>query len=332
MVFVKVRETYDLHTTKNKMTVIAVHTPDPKIIKANFPGLLMQCKTYRPYSCDVRVACASMMPLDPLGVGTSEGDVAPEDMFNPILYSALSNMGMSQLESRINALASGNAAGLTRDIEGVSAAVDVDTLTSADDEFPIYYGLLSNAHGWKHANPQSGLSLSGLRPLVYEILYNIGDNQMHYPGADDESYSYVGSNASIRGNGKPLPMMNCTSYSSDVSRNPFVSSSAETSDLPHNHELTVPWINCVVAGIIVPPSRLHELFYRMVIEWTIEFSSIRPISELTSLSGLSVLAPITHYQNYDYSSTKAALTGDSSTILSSDSSMVSANVDVQKVM
>ena len=99
MVFVKVRETYDLHTVRNKMSVIAIHTPDPKIIKNNFPGLLMQCKSYRPYSCDVKLACASVLPVDPLGVGLAEGDVAPEDMFNPILYSAMSNFGMSQLEA-----------------------------------------------------------------------------------------------------------------------------------------------------------------------------------------------------------------------------------------
>ena len=53
MVFVKVRETYDLHTVKNKMTVIGVHTPKPDIIKKNFPGLLMQCRAYRPVSCDI---------------------------------------------------------------------------------------------------------------------------------------------------------------------------------------------------------------------------------------------------------------------------------------
>ena len=104
MVVVKVRETYDLHTTQNKMTVIAIHTPKPDIIKRNYPGLLMQCKMYRPVSADVRVACASVLHLDPLGVGTSPGDVAPEDVFNPILYKAMSNKGMSQLEARINGM------------------------------------------------------------------------------------------------------------------------------------------------------------------------------------------------------------------------------------
>lgn len=77
MVFVKVRETYDLHTLQDKMTVIGIHTPGSTIIKQNYPGLLMQCKGYRPVSCDVKLACASMLPLDPQGIGLEEGDVAP---------------------------------------------------------------------------------------------------------------------------------------------------------------------------------------------------------------------------------------------------------------
>lgn len=340
MVFVKVRETYDLHTVRNKMSVIAVHTPKPDIIKRNFPGLLMQCKTYRPYSCDVRLACASVLPMDPLGVGTTENDVAPEDLFNPILYSALTNVGMSQLEARINVLAEADASVSGADVIGPSANVDTDTFTNFDDEFNIYYGLLSNAHGWKHAAPQSGLSMSGLRPLVYELLYNVGDMGTLNPRTADQ-YSAPDADAtkglhyahSIRGNAKPLPMMNCTSYSTDVARNPFAPVDAETTDLPNNHSLDVPWINCVCAGIIIPPSRLHELFYRMVIEWTIEFSGIRPIGELTTWSGLAGnIGAFTHYQNYDYSSAKAAITGSEDTVLSNDAAMVSANVEVKKVM
>lgn len=342
MVFVKVRETYDLHTVRNKMSVIAVHTPDPKIIKANFPGLLMQCKAYRPYSCDIRVACASMLPVDPQGVGTAEGDIAPEDMFNPILYSAMSNFGMSQLEARINEMAA-RPTSSSADVVGNSAVIDVDSLTTETDEFPIYYGLLSNAHGWKHANPQSGLQMSGLKPYVYELLYNIGDTAPAANGGSsvgqaapsptaDGSSVVVPPTYAIRGNGKPMPMINCTSYTVDGARNPFVSHTAASSTMPDFHELDVPWIKAVVAGIIVPPSRLHELFYRMVVEWTIEFSTIRSLSEVCSFNAIGGIGNITHWQNYDYSATKAAITGDDASLMDKDSTMVSANVEINKVM
>lgn len=340
MVFVKVRETYDLHTVKGKMSVIGIHTPHPDIIKANFPGLLMQCKMYRPVSADVRVACASVLPLDPQGVGLAEGDVSPEDVFNPILYKACSNFGMSQIEARICALQA--TAGGSRDVRGKTADVDVDTLTNLSDEFSIYYGMLSNAHGFRHANPQSGLEMNNLRPLVYEILYNIGDNSPDGKGAagsTDGSPQAPGPTGSrlavpmehIRGNAKPIPFINCTSYGGGYLPPGFRVPDQDNVPIINNCELDVPWINCVVGAIIVPPSRLHELFYRMVVEWTIEFSQIRPIGEVTDWNGLGVLGNQTHYQNYSYEATKEALTGTSETELKNDTCMVSTNASIQKV-
>lgn len=340
MVFVKVRETYDLHTVRNKMSVIGIHTPDAKIIKANFPGLLMQCKAYRPYSCDVRVACASVLPVDPLGVGLAEGDVSPEDLFNPILYKACSNFGMSQIEARIQNLIK-SVGSADADIRGPSSTVDVDSLTNLEDEFQVYYGLLSNAHEWKHANPQSGLEMRNLKPLVYEILYSFGDNTVQLSTGTDYGMSAPAADASrvtqfpdvFRGNSKPMPMINTTSYSSSGALSGFANVSTGTSDTyPLNHEMDVPAPKILVGCIIVPPSRLHELFYRMVVEWTLEFSMIRPISEITDWTGLERMAGITHYINYDYSETKKALTGDSSTALESDTSLASANVEIKKVM
>lgn len=337
MVFVKVRETYDLHTVKNKMSVIAIHTPDAKIIKANFPGLLMQCKAYRPYSCDVRVACASVLPVDPLGVGLAEGDVAPEDLFNPILYKACSNFGMSQIEARIAHIGTANL--VTTDVDGNSATVDVDNLTTLADEFKVYYGLLSNAHEWKHANPQAGLEMKNLKPLVYEMLYSVGDNRVDnqedvrfsMPNADGSKA--IGYGKCFKGNSKPMPMINCTAYSSSTIWPGFdTSQGGASTPAVGNHELDVPAPRIVCGCIIVPPSRLHELFYRMVVEWTLEFSMIRPISEITDWTGLERMADITHYQNYDYEATKKALTGDSDTILESDTSLATANVDIKKVM
>lgn len=336
MVFVKVRETYDLHTVKNKMTVIGIHTPKPDIIKKNFPGLLMQCKMYRPVSCDVRIACASMLPLDPQGVGLAEGDVAPEDVFNPILYKAMSNKGMSQLEARINAL---RETGSGLDVDGSSAMVEVDSFTTQSDEFNLYYGLLADAHGWRHAMPQSGLSMNNLKPLVYEMVYNVGDMRESVPiGSVPPAYDYPAADGlavgtgirGILGKSKPMPFINCLDYSRESGSGSYAKPGFTTS--VDNSMLNVPYVPVVCGAIIIPPSRLHELFYRMVCEWTIEFSSIRTLSEITNWQGLANLGNATHYQNYSYEATKEAITGSSDTILENDSCMVSANVDVQKVM
>lgn len=345
MVFVKVRETYDLHTTKNKMTVIAIHTPMPEIIKKNYPGLLMQCRFYRPVSADVKIACASVLPLDPLGVGTGSGDVAPEDVFNPILYKAMSNKGMSQLEARINYI---DRASSGTDVNGLTAAVEVDNVTAYGDEFNVYYGLLSNTHEWKHAMPQSGLEMRGLKPLVYEMVYNVGDmgsapyllqdiNDPNFmPRAPQANGSKQAMSVTgVLGKAKEFPFLNCTAYSytAGTPDSGYAASGfPDNSVVPANCSIDVPYLKVVCGAIIVPPSRLHELFYRMVVEWTIEFSSIRPVSEITNWIDLNNVGSTTHYQNYSYESTKEAITGSKETILDKDSCMVSANVDVTKVM
>lgn len=346
MVFVKVRETYDVATVRNKMTVIGIHTPRPDIIKKNFPGLLMQCKAYRPYSCDVRMACASVLPSDPLGVGLAEGDVAPEDLFNPILYKAMTNVGMSQLERRIQLLVQDYVPGSTvgaGDLAGSAVNVEVDDFTSSTDEFPIYYGLLSNAHGWKHASPQAGLEMHDLIPLVHEVVYNIGD-MFVADGANGGSANAPATAPSdtglgnvtlpvsaVRGGSKRMPMIPTSDYDATSMAAPgFPNKSGN--NLPWNAMTNVPYLNVMTACIIVPPSRLHQLFYRLVIDWVIEFSSIRPLSEITDFGGLALLGNATHFQNYDYSVSKKALTGDDSTIFDSDQAMVSANVDIKKVM
>lgn len=331
MVFVKVRETYDLHTIRNKMSVIGIHTPKEQIIKDNFPGLLMQCKAYRPVKCDVRVACASMQSSDPLQVGTTEGEIAPEDLFNPILYKTITNVGMSQLEARITALSQAGGSSLTAD--GQTASVESDGFTNFEDEFLIYYGLLQNAHGWKTANPQAGLSMNDIVPLVHEMLYAYGDNfnaqNMSYPNADGTAGYQVP--VSFRGNAKPVPFMNCTAYTSGDADAGFPSGTGGT-DNPKNHEIVVPAPNIACAVIVIPPSRLHELYYRMIVEWTLEFTGIRPMSEVVDWVGLQALGSKSYYRDYDFSAQSKALLGHDSEIVPNEQSMASANVELNKVM
>lgn len=321
MVFVKLRETYDLATITNKMSVIAIHTPKADLVKSQYPGLLMQCKAWRPVSADVRVACASVLPVDPLGVGTGEGDIAPEDIFNPILYKATSNIGMSQIEARIRRIADGDISGAT--LRGSSAIVDDSNVDSYADEFKVYYGLLANPHEFKHANPQSGLAMSNLRPMVFEMMYNLGAEDTA-PSTDGASAVSITSQ-SFRGNAKPMPLLPTTKYSSAHFSNGMKST-------PENHSTDIICPHVICGMIIVPPCRRHQLFYRMVIEWTLEFTAVRPLSEIVSWSGLGQIADLTHFQSYDYTTAKKVITGDDETVLNSDVNMASANVEISKVM
>lgn len=322
MVFVKVRETYDLHTIRNKMSIIGIHTPSSNIIKRNYPGLLMQCKAYRPVSADVRLACASMMPLDPQGVGTAEGDVAPEDVFNPILYKALSNFGMSQIDNYVGNGNVGNIAGTS------PSSIDYDNdvnFTKDDgtslDQFDIYYGLLSQTHHWRHANPQQGLMMSNLNPIVYDLYQTIGDNRSDDLGAftsnpnnvniryDENGTMSTNTPVTFRGKAHPLPMMNCTTptvttLDNELYVNSSVAGFGATSG--ENSQIGVPAPKVYVGCIIVPPSRLHQLFYRLVVEWTLEFSMIRPVTDLLTWSGLAAVGDATHYMSYSFAASKSA--------------------------
>lgn len=308
MVFVKVRETYDLHTIQNKMSVIGIHTPKAQIIKRNYPGLLMQCRAYRPVSCDVRLACASMLPLDPQGVGLTEGDVAPEDVFNPILYKAVSNFSMSQIEAFINR--ANTSSWVTR---GDSLDATNDGLTS--DDFDIYYGLLADTNAWKHASPQAGLSMSKLRPRVYEMVYNTGENSgdasgvpnsnPYFPQPDDTT-QFAQNIQQWRGESKPMPWLNCTAPApltgSGFSFNAPGFAADADAGIPSNYQTSVPAPKVYCGVIIVPPSRLHQLFYRLVCEWTLEFSSIRSLGEIASFAGLGRIGGAQHVQDYSFDS------------------------------
>lgn len=301
MVFVKVRETYDLHTLKGKMSVIGVHTPSASIIKKNYPGLLLQCKAYRPVKADVRLACASVLPLDPQGVGTTADDVAPEDVFNPILYKAMSNFGMSQIDAYINAGGAVSIAGATLDAN--NNGID------ATDDFDLYYGLLAQTHEWKHANPQAGLMMNDLVPLVYETYQSIGDNTVGGAGNpvpiiqpdDTIATGQIGNLAvqTFRGRSHPLPMLNTTVPK--VSNGAPVIQNNGFEGQPFNAMVDVPAPKIYCGCILVPPSRLHQLFFRMVVEWTIEFSQIRPIADITAWAGLKSIGSTTHFMSYDYS-------------------------------
>lgn len=274
-----------------------------------------------------------MLPADPLQVGTVEGEIAPEDLFNPILYKACSNDSFSLLESRILAML--DLGGLNPDVSGNSARVDTDEAVPSSanvSDFDVYYGLLSDAHGWKHANPQVGLTMTNLKPLVHEVLAEFGGAGVSGRGdtsaggsvfAPDGSTS--GTNPPIasvmmRGNAKPMPRIPTTVF-------PQANGAGVATGFPNNTvtntQTALPRMRTMVSAIIVPPSRLHELFYRMVVEWTLEFSEIRTLSEIAGWAGLATLGTSTRFVNYDF--------GDSKT-MDNDTAMVDTNVPIDKVM
>lgn len=109
--------------------------------------------------------------------------------------------------------------------------------------------------------------MSNLRPLVYEIYQNVGQNEVSF--ARDTVGALTGTDGAttipvqtFRGKAHEMPFMNCTAQApvdgTHARANGFLSSVPNTqTDVP------APKVYCGV--LVVPPSRLHQLFYRMVV-------------------------------------------------------------------
>lgn len=232
--YVKVSETYDLSTKPDKMGMLGIHTPDGKLVYSMWSGLFQNFRKMRYASCDVAMACASMLPADPLQIGVEAGDIAPQDMFNPILYKACSNDSMSNLLNRIYAGAHG----------GGSPWVGQNSVTSDNspefhysasqdiDQFAMYYGLLSDTSGWKKAMPQAGLQMKGLVPITWSLLAthgqpsvigSLGDgsNQMFYPVSGERSnFTKIENDSAalgrfMRGSSRSMPAFDTMVMTSD---------------------------------------------------------------------------------------------------------------------
>lgn len=304
MVMVSISETYDLHTVRNKMTLIGVHTPTKDLIQKTYPGLCMNAKYCRIVKTDVVISSInSTVAVTPDMLGTTADDIAPEDVLNPILYKAVSNDSWSTLEARLH----GMTLSPFNNLAGSQADVDNDSVTGLDDEFGVYYSLLSNRDGFKLAPIQQGLEIRGLVPLVFEKYYTFGENQTDI--GDSVNVIRQTSNGmelgtlgarSMRGRAHPMPRFN-TTYLTSVSSsgNGTVPNGIDDGE-PRNAQVQMPALPPVMlAAIIMPPSRRTTLWFRMVCRTWLEFTEVRPIQEITSFAQMSsVYAPLVYHSDY----------------------------------
>lgn len=362
---VKVTETYDLSTKVNKMGFVGIHTPDGHMIHNLWSGLYQNFKKIRYVSCDVAMACASMLPADPLQIGVESGNIAPQDMFNPILYKACSNDSMNLL---LNRLYAGQAGGSSNIIAKNSLIADNDTSFGFDvennvDQFAMYYGLLQDSDGWRKAMPQSGLQMRGLKPITFALVSTIGQpsisgdfqdgaSRVYYPstGSDNQQISTAGYNPIgryMRGRSQVMPPMDTYVMTRDQSIS--TETGTENYNIP-NLSRTYPELgivkegvvpadkivvpntscpDCFVGCIILPPAKLNQLYYRLKVSWTIEFSGPRPLTDLTTWYGLAVAGTDSYGSDY---LTQSAIISKASTQSAKMGMLDVADADIQKIM
>jgi len=321
MVQVKISETYDLSTSTDKMGIIGVHTPNLFSVQRVWGHLIQSHQKMRFVSCDVAIACASMLPADPLQIGTEAGSIAPQDMFNPILYTAVSNDSYNTLQNRIYAL---------NPVENV-AGQDMGSLVRGDVEsnaFNIYYSLLADPDKWKKAMPQAGLSMKGLYPICYQLLSTygqtvspmtaetVGQEELDSVGASDSTGNGTiisGKAYTIRGPAVRMPAF----PTAVVVRNDNEEPTSDTFDVSYP-EVPPTYVAC----IITPPAKLHKLYYRMKVTWTIEFTGLRSTLDTYNFSRLSQVGTEFYGTDYAEQSSKMDTTTSSVDVKDADIELV----------
>ena len=301
MVQVKISETYDLSTKVGKMGFVGIHTPTGGLIDKLWSGLVLQCKKFRFVKCDVAMACASMLPADPLQIGVEAGAIAPQDMFNPILYRAVSNDTMNSFLSLLQNCAETSGVLPSVNKGSVIDVNDADFKLSAGDtlsidQFQMYYGLLAS-EGWRHAMPQAGLTMNGLYPLVYQVINQyglngpIGQNVTQIPAVpvDATSGKPVSvdgatiqniSTANMRGPAMRMPAIDTMYFEeTDVSKDVVPNNKAFRAFV-HSNTGEVP--PAYVGLIVLPPAKLNQLYYRLKVTWTVDFTGLRPLTDIGS--------------------------------------------------
>lgn len=317
---VKITETYDLKTTSGKLGIIGIHTPSSRQIRQLYPGLVKNHRFIRLIKCDIFGACASVLPADPLSVGVTEGDVAPEDMFNPILYKPVSNQSFETVLSRIYD---------SNDVTTLGSVTynepSAGGFSAAENNFRVYYSLLSEGKKWKKAMPQRGFSLTGLVPICYQMINTygqnipvnrtktvLGENGVSTVDIPDSTGVTVANDEWSTTSEKDLAIT-LRGQAVKMPRIPMHYGMESVTDVA---SFQIPKTFC--AMFLIPPSRLHEFYYRMRVSWTVRFENVCPATEFANGAAMLTEAGYSYGRNYSYSDSKVVLDNMESSVDTND--------------
>ncbi|ANC51536.1 putative capsid protein [Bovine faeces associated smacovirus 5] len=308
MVTVRISELYDMKTEIGKIGLLGVHTPTGSSIAKRWHGLMINHKFMRIKSCDIRVACAFVLPADPLQVGTDttdEGLIAPQDIMNPILYRAVTNEGWNTVINRVY-----SSAGMNYDVNSVLYTTDAFPSFSEGVNDLVYYGLLGQDE-WRKAMPQAGLSMSGLRPLVYPLLSSYGNTEIMEPSKSTSAISYPpgqisgqDGSSSNPGTNQRVPVMR--GHAVPMPRLPCTTPGATTVDTVPEPVFTPQYIpKSYVACIVMPPAKMHSLFFRLAITWYIEFTDLCTALDKETAGQVFDAGDYTYRRTYSFTAGKS---------------------------
>lgn len=179
----KYQEIYDVNTVSNSVSVIGIHTPVGAKPRQMLAGFFTQFRKYKYSGCSVVATPAQRLGLNLAQLSTEAGASAvnPKDVFNPILVRGCHG---DNLNAALNSIYKGSF-----QLEGSSLGKDdfADSIVPSGDLTweAMYYRMLQDP-SFKKFSTSSGLKLTGLHPLVYNMASTV---QI----APNETYSDVGA-------------------------------------------------------------------------------------------------------------------------------------------
>lgn len=165
----KYQEIYDIQTVNDKVSIIAIHTPTGAKPRQMLSGFFTQFRKYKYNGCSVVGTPAQRLGLSTPQLSTAAGDamVNPKDVFNPALVRGCHG---DNLNAALNSIYKGSFAqegsALGMDQYG-NSVVPSGGLTWEQ----MYYRMLQDP-SFKKFSLNSGIKLSGLHPMVYNVASN----------------------------------------------------------------------------------------------------------------------------------------------------------------
>lgn len=311
-------ETYDMNTTVGQMTMLAIHTPQAHALKKMFKGHFLNFKKYTVLGCDIRLACASQLPLSPDQVGLEAGEVDPRDVMNPMLFKACTGENLNAL---LNQIYNANQ----EESENMYGSVGEHLVTNVAS-LNAYYQLLADP-SFRKAHPQAGLTVRGLKPFVHKVVttqpfkytgldrsssnLNARQAPLMNPAANPEGQSTAagfgapsgGQETDTFGQGNFDGTNPSVFVSNGITKMPWLDTAVPQSvqtmdgiqgDTGHIGTAQANWvINSVpriyMGCLIMPPAVSTKFYMRMVISWKIAFKDYRPAYEIGNIGSLTVL-------------------------------------------
>lgn len=305
-------EVYDMNTTLDAMTIIALHTPQAPALRKMFKGHFINYKKYKILSANIRIGCASTLPLSPDQVGLEAGEVDPRDVMNPMLFKACTGENLNALLNQIY-----NKTTERQDVDGnISSSVGEHKITNASER-KAYYQLLSDPT-WRKAHPQQGLFIKNLKPYVHKVATTqpfkytglqrasgagLTEAPMISGSADPESAGTVNgfgapSGKEIDANGAFNAVNPSVFVSNGVTPMPWLDTAVvRTQGSYEDLKLGNTQVNAIINNIprvymgclIMPPAVSTKFYMRMVIDWAIAFKDWRPAYEIGTIENITLL-------------------------------------------